>query len=124
MTDEDDFLQTASDGLPSSWETILAAVNDQEEKPNFERLWHDFLQEEGRIQRKSMRTKEEIALTTRMKKGRKPFTPKKFLHSKKKEFNNILTSWRIKVSIVKKRAMMQESAMQRRNTKRSFMHIL
>ena len=28
VTDEDDLLQIAIDGLPSAWETLLAAVND------------------------------------------------------------------------------------------------
>ena len=40
-TDEHDLLQTNIDGIPSSWETFLAAVNRREEKPNFKRLWHD-----------------------------------------------------------------------------------
>ena len=85
-TDEDDLLQTAIDGLPTSWETFLAAVNGREEQPNFERLWHDCIQEEGHIQNKAMHTKEEnLALMARTKKGRKPFAPKKYFHSKKKE---------------------------------------
>ena len=47
--DEDDLLQTFIDGFPSSWESFLSTVNGREEQPDFERLWHDFLQEEGRI---------------------------------------------------------------------------
>ena len=47
VADEHDLLQAAIDGIPSSWETFLAVVNDREEQPNFERLWHDCLQEEG-----------------------------------------------------------------------------
>ena len=42
--DEDDVLQTAIDGLPSSWETFLVMVNGREENPNFEIIWHDFIQ--------------------------------------------------------------------------------
>ena len=85
-TYEDDLLQTDIDGLLASWETFLVAVNGREEHPNFERLWHDYIQEEGHIHSKTMHTKEEnLALMARTKKGRKPFTPKKFFHSKKKE---------------------------------------
>ena len=38
---DDDLLQTAINGIPSSWETFLAAVNGREDQPNFEILWHD-----------------------------------------------------------------------------------
>jgi hypothetical protein len=48
--DDDDLVQSIVDGLPSSWETFLARINARENQPNFERLWHDWLQEEGRIQ--------------------------------------------------------------------------
>ena len=44
---EDDILQTAIDALPSSWETFLDVVNGREMQPNFERLWHDYLQDAG-----------------------------------------------------------------------------
>ena len=85
-TSEDDILQTAIDGLPTSWETFLATVNGREEKPNFERLQNDIFQEEGHIQNKTVHTKEEnLALMARTKKGSKPFAPKKFFHSKQKE---------------------------------------
>ena len=40
-------LQTSINRLPSSWESFLAAINGREVEPNFERLWHDYLQEEG-----------------------------------------------------------------------------
>ena len=46
---EDGLLQTSIDGLPYAWETFLGAVNGQEIQPNFKRLWHELLQEEGRI---------------------------------------------------------------------------
>ena len=44
--DVDELVQTAVDGLPPSWETFLSSVNACENQLNFERLWHDFLQEE------------------------------------------------------------------------------
>jgi hypothetical protein len=47
--DDDDLVQTAVDGLPDSWETFLSLVNEREVQPNFERLWHDCLEEEGRL---------------------------------------------------------------------------
>ena len=47
--DDDDLVQTVVDGLSSTWEAFLVAVNDRETQPNLERLWHDCLQEEGRI---------------------------------------------------------------------------
>jgi hypothetical protein len=48
--DDDDLVQTAVDGLPSSWESFLAGITARETQPDFQRLWYDFLQEEGRIQ--------------------------------------------------------------------------
>ena len=49
MMDDYDIIQTIVDSLPSSWDTFLVVVNGREVKPNFERLWHYYLQEEGRI---------------------------------------------------------------------------
>ena len=46
QVDDDDLVQTVVDGLPSTWETFLSAVNGHEVQPNFERLWHDCLEEE------------------------------------------------------------------------------
>ena len=58
VVEEDYLLQTAIDGLPSSWETFLVVVNVRKIQPNFKRLWHDYLQEERRIQSNSVYTKE------------------------------------------------------------------
>jgi hypothetical protein len=44
---DDDLVQTAVDGLPESWETFLSSVNGREVQPNFKRLWHVCLEEEG-----------------------------------------------------------------------------
>ena len=46
VVDEDDLIQTIIDGVPSSWETLLVVVNGKDVQPNFERVWHDYLQEE------------------------------------------------------------------------------
>ena len=47
MVDEYDLIQSTIYGLPSSWEKFLVVVNGREVKPNFDRMQHDFLQEEG-----------------------------------------------------------------------------
>jgi hypothetical protein len=71
------------DGLPSSWETFLAGINARENQPDFETLWHDCLQEEGRIQSQNGTSKEEkLALAARTRKGRR-FTQRKFPQKEK-----------------------------------------
>ena len=47
--DDDDLVQTVVDGLPSSWETFMASINGRETQTTFERLWHDCIEEEGRV---------------------------------------------------------------------------
>ena len=47
--EDDDLVQTVFDGLPTTWETFLASVNGREVQPNFERLWHDCLEEGTRV---------------------------------------------------------------------------
>ena len=81
--DEDDLIQTVFDGLPSSWETFLSSVTRRENQPDFQRLWHDCLQEEGRIQIKSGPPKEDhAALATKFSKRKRSFAPKKFQKDK------------------------------------------
>ena len=64
-------MQTVVDGLPSSWEAFLASVSGRENQPNFEILWHECLEEEGRTLGKA--TKEgNLALTTKTKTFKKP----------------------------------------------------
>ena len=66
----DDLVQTVFDGLPVSWETFLASVNGREFQPNFERLWHDCL-EEGRISSRSKPPpKKDHALDAKPMKGK------------------------------------------------------
>ena len=70
--DDDDLVQTVVDGLPSFWETFLSVVNGREVQPNFERLWHDCLQEEGRMQSKNGGSKEgNRALAVKTKERKK-----------------------------------------------------
>jgi hypothetical protein len=77
--DDDDLVQTAIDGLPESWETFLSSVNGREVQPNFERLWHDCLEEEGKLKsRNEPSTVKDHALSAKAKKW------KKFLEHKRK----------------------------------------
>ena len=76
--DDDDLVQTVFDGLPSSQETFQAAVSGRESQQNFDRLWYDCLEEEGRIQSRSNGAKEgNLALTAKTRKFKKSFPPKK-----------------------------------------------
>ena len=76
--DDDDLVQSVFDGLPSSWETFLASISGHETQPNFDRLQHDCLEEEGRIQSITNSAKEgNLALTTKTKKFKNSFPPKK-----------------------------------------------
>jgi hypothetical protein len=42
--DDDDLVETTTDGIPESWEKFLSFVNGRAVQPNFERLWHDYLE--------------------------------------------------------------------------------
>ena len=42
IVDDGDIIQTTINGLPSSSETFLAAINGQDVQYKFEILWHDF----------------------------------------------------------------------------------
>ena len=70
--EDDDLVQTVFDGLPASWETFLEAVNGREVQPSFDRLLHDCLEEEGRIQSRSGPPNEkDHALVAKTKKGKR-----------------------------------------------------
>ena len=65
----DDLVQTLFDGLPATCERFPASLNGREIQPNFERLWHDCIEEEGRIQIRSEPPPEKVhALATKTKK--------------------------------------------------------
>ena len=88
VVDADNIIQTTVDGIPPLRDKFLGIVNGRDEQPNFKSLWHDFLQEEGKIQIKSTYSKEENhAHVASMKRGKKYFSPKKFHHQKEKEHN-------------------------------------
>ena len=56
-----------------------------------------------------------------MKKARNPFTPKKFFHAKKKEFNNKFDSKKLNAFTMGTNVTWQESAIKRERMKESFM---
>jgi hypothetical protein len=72
--DDDDLVQAIFDSLPSSWETFLSSVSGREIQPTFERLWHDFLQEESNTDTRSEPTKEEHSTLESRFKGKKKDT--------------------------------------------------
>jgi hypothetical protein len=70
--DDDDLVQTTVDRLLDSWETFLSSVNGREVQPNFERLWYDCLEEEGRLKsRNEPSTVRDHALLVKAKKLKK-----------------------------------------------------
>ena len=75
--EDDDLVQTVFDGLPTTWETFLASVNGRGDQPNFERLWHDCLDEESKVQSISVPPpKKNQALVIKTKKGKNPLPHK------------------------------------------------
>ena len=69
--DDDDLVQIAFGGLPDAWGVFLASVNGRESQPNFERLWHDCL-EEGRLNSKNdYPILQDHALAAKTKKWKK-----------------------------------------------------
>ena len=79
-------MQTVVDGLPPTWEVFLSWINSRETQLDFERLWHDCLQEEGRIQSRIGSSKEEnVALTAKTKKGKRFPSRKKFSVQREKD---------------------------------------
>jgi hypothetical protein len=77
VVDDDDLVQTAVDGLPESWGIFLASVNGREAQPNFERLWHDCLEEEGRLKSRNEHSiVRDHALSAKAKRWKKFPQPK------------------------------------------------
>ena len=84
--EDDDLVQTIVDGPPPTWEVFLLGINSRETQPDFERLWHDCLQEEGRIQSIIGSSKEEnVALTAKTKKWKRFPSRKKFSAQREKD---------------------------------------
>ena len=69
--EDDHLVQTIFNGLLVTWETFLAIVNIREAQQSFDRLWHDCLEEEGRIQSRYGPPTEKVhALVSKAKKGK------------------------------------------------------
>ena len=49
LTEKDDFIGAAIDGLPDSWAPFISYVCGRGESPSFEGFWHDCIEEETRI---------------------------------------------------------------------------
>ena len=60
---DDDLVQTFVDGIYLSWEAFLVVVNGCDVYPNFNRLWQNCLQEEGRVCNRNGPSQEEILLS-------------------------------------------------------------
>jgi hypothetical protein len=71
---DDDLVHAIFDGLPSSWETFLSSASGREIQPMFERLWHDFLQEESHTTTRNEPTKEVHSALASIFKGKKKGT--------------------------------------------------
>ena len=96
IVDDDDLVQITVDGISPSWEAFLVVVNGCDVHPNFERLWHDFMQE-GRVQNKNCPSQEEnisLATSTNKWKG------KRFSHQKRKG-KNFKGEWKLNMSKIK-----------------------
>ena len=74
--DDDDLVQTVVDGLLRFWETFMAFVCGRENQPTFERIWHDYIQEEGRNTDKVIK-QDNLALAAKTKRFKKPFPRQK-----------------------------------------------
>lgn len=96
--DDDDLVQTGVDRLSPSWEAFLVVVNGRDIQPNFERLWHDCLQEEGRVRNRSGPSqKENLALAASTEKGK----GKRFSHQKNKGKRNFKGNQKTNMSKIK-----------------------
>ena len=114
-------MQTVVDGLPSSWETLMACVRGGENQPTFERLWHDCIEEEGRTSGKV--TKEgNLALATKTKKFKKPFPRQK---KKKKPQGNFfdMSKWN-DIIATSLDILLKTAGKPRRSLSEGFKHLL
>ena len=54
----------------------MASFSGRENQPTFERLWHDYIEEEGRTSGKVIK-EDNLALVAKIKKFKKPFPQQK-----------------------------------------------
>ena len=73
--EENDFVDAAIDEPPDSWTTFISSVCGRGETPSFEGFWHDFLEEENKLQRRfgssSKDGENDLALSAKFKKGKR-----------------------------------------------------
>ena len=75
MRETNDFIGAAIDGLLDSWASFISSVCGRGKTPSFEEFWHEFLEEETRLQRRSgssSKTGEnDLVLFAKFKKDKK-----------------------------------------------------
>ena len=51
VTEPDDFIGVAIDGLPDSWSSFIASVSgrSKSQSPSFEEFWHECIEEKARL---------------------------------------------------------------------------
>ena len=83
VTEPDDFIGAAIDGLPDSWSSFIGSVSgrSKSQTPSFEEFWHECIEEEARLQRRSGPSgktggEKDLALSAKFKKGKRPRSKK------------------------------------------------
>ena len=83
VTEPDDFIGAAIDKLPDSWSPFIASVTgrSKSQTPSFEEFWHECIEEEARLQRRSGPSgktggEKELILSAKFKKDKRPRSKK------------------------------------------------
>jgi hypothetical protein len=86
ITSEKELVNIVLNGLPKTWDTIVASMNTRKEYPTFEELWTCCAQEESRINEKEKPQKkyDDQAFTARFKN----FRNKRKFGSRKRKFGS------------------------------------
>ena len=89
-----ELVRAALNGFSEMWNTFVKGVVSKENRPNWERLWDDFIQEETREealcsrQLKGEENEENVALLAK-KKDKKAIGGEKSSHGEKKDMNKV-----------------------------------
>ena len=83
VTEPDDFIGVAIDGLPDSWSSFIGSVfgRSKSQAPSFEEFWHECIEEEARLQRRSGPSgktggEKDLVLSAKFKKDKRPRSKK------------------------------------------------
>ena len=80
VTETDDFIGAAIDRLPVSWSPFIASVSGRGKSPSFEEFWHECIEEEARLQRRSGPSgktgEKDLVLSAKFKKDKRPRSKK------------------------------------------------